>query len=112
MHVPSLVVCPSCSADCVVPVDWKEHDEQTWWIRLRCGACGESREVVVPDATATRYDAELDRGMHEIRATLHRLDLEQMAAQADLFAKALELDLFDAADFATTSGETGAPRRG
>ena len=109
--VPRLVVCPSCSADCVVPVDWNEHDEQNWWIRLRCGACGESREVVVPDATAKRYDVELGRGMDEIRAARHRLELEQMAAQADVFAKALQLDLLDAADFAASSGDDRAPRR-
>jgi len=108
--VPSLVVCPSCSADCVVPVDWREHDKHNWWIRLRCGACGESRQVVVPDATAKRYDVELDRGMGEIRATLRRLELEQMAAQADVLAKALQLDLLDAADFAASSGDNRATR--
>ena len=107
---PSLVVCPSCSADRVVPVDWREHDKQNWWIRLRCGACGASREVVVPDATAKRYDVELDRGTREIRAALRRLELEQMAAQADVLAKALQLDLLDASDFASSSGDSRATR--
>ena len=95
-----LVICPSCSADRVVPLDWAEHDKRNWWIRLRCGECGGVREVVVPDATAKRFDADLDDGMHEIRAALHRSELERMASEADVFAKALELDLFDAADFA------------
>jgi phosphoserine phosphatase len=63
---------------------------------LRCGWCGTSREVVVADAAAQRYDADLDRGTREIAATLRRLEHERMAEEADAFATALRLDLLGA----------------
>jgi hypothetical protein len=94
-----LTVCRACSSDYVIPTDWAEHDGARWWIRLRCGECGEAREVVVPDAAAQRYDRELNRGMDEIATVLHRLDLERMAEAAERFASALEHDLVDADDF-------------
>ena len=100
VRAAKLVVCPTCSADCVVPTDWAEHDERHWWIRLRCGACGAVREVIEPDAVAQRYDAELNHGMDQIRFALHRLEVDQMATEAYVLARALELDLLDAADFA------------
>ena len=94
-----LTICPTCSSDFVIPTDWAEQDGANWWIRLRCGECGQSREVVVPDAAAQRYDHDLNRGMHKIATALHRLDLERMAEEAESFATALELDLVDAEDF-------------
>ena len=65
-----LTVCPACSSDFVIPTDWAEQDGATWWIRLRCGECGASREVVVPHAAAQRYDHDLNRGMEPIAAAL------------------------------------------
>jgi hypothetical protein len=91
-----LTVCRTCASDCVVPTDWKEQGESSWWIRLRRGACRASREVVVPDAAAQRYDS----GIGEIALTLQRLEREQMLAYAEPFATTLHLDLVDAGDFA------------
>ena len=95
----SLTVCPRCDADCVVPVEWAEREPEAWWMRLRCGACGHLREIVVPDATAQRYDLELDRGMGQIADALSRLERDRMALEADNLAVALRLDLVDADDF-------------
>ena len=97
---PSLTICQSCGADSVIPTEWTQQVDSSWWMHLRCGSCGAFREVVVPDAAAQRYDADLDRGTHEIAAALRRLEREQMAEQADALATALRLDLIDAADFA------------
>ena len=94
-----LAICQSCGSDSVIPTDWSEHDETAWWIRLRCGECGSGREVVVSDASATRYDERLQQGMDEIARALHRLEREQMIQDAETFATALELDLLDAEDF-------------
>ena len=94
-----LTVCRACASDFVIPTEWAEQGDSKWWIRLRCGECGESREVVVPDAAAQRYDHDLNRGMDRIAIALHRLDLERMAEEAGSFATALELDLLDAEDF-------------
>jgi len=56
----------------VTPVDWHEHDESLWWIRLRCGQCGLVREVEVTDVEAARFDQQLDRGVADIAAALAR----------------------------------------
>ena len=95
-----LTICRSCGSGYVIPTDWSEQGDAAWWIRLRCGECESVREVVVSDATAQRYDQRLDQGMDEIARALHRLEREQMARDAEMFATALELDLLDAGDFA------------
>jgi hypothetical protein len=94
-----LTVCRSCASDTVIPTDWAERG-RSWWMRVRCGACGASREFVVADAAAQRYDADLDRGMGEIGVTLQRLERERMATDVETFSTALRLDLLDANDFA------------
>ena len=99
----SLTRCATCGSDFVTPVDWAERDGATWWIRLRCGECGETREVVVEQDAADRLDRALDRGCDAIAATFDRMDRERMTAEVEAFATALGLDLLDAADF-------GAPR--
>jgi hypothetical protein len=95
-----LTRCTTCGSDFVVPVDWGERDAARWWLWLRCGECGAYREVVVPDADARRYEAALNRGVEEIGDTLRRIDLTRMADEAEAFSKALELDVYDAGDFA------------
>ena len=69
-------------------------------MRLRCGQCGEMREVVVSQEVADRYDRALDRTSDVIASTLARLDRERMTAEVEAFSTALRLDLFDAGDFA------------
>ena len=95
-----LTICRSCGADCVIPTEWMQQPDSNWWMYLRCGSCGASREVVVPDSAAQRHDADLDRGMHEIAAALERLERGQRAEQADALATALRLDLLAGTDFA------------
>ena len=94
-----LMRCAHCGSDFVSPVDWTEHDETTWWMRLRCGQCGETREVFVSQQTAERYDRALDRTSEPIASTLSRLEHARMAADVEAFATALRLDLLDAGDF-------------
>jgi hypothetical protein len=72
---------------------------------LRCGACGMSREETVPDAEADRYDRELDLAEARMLRTAERLSRERLAAEADSFATALELDLIGVEDFARPPGE-------
>ena len=94
-----LTICRGCGSGYVIPTDWSEQGDAAWWIRLRCGECESVREVVVSDAMAQRYDERLDQGMNEIARALQRLEREQMARVAEMFATALELDLLDAGDF-------------
>jgi hypothetical protein len=97
---PNLTLCGSCGTDSVIPTEWTEQGERDWWMRLRCGACGESRELVVSDAAAQRYDADLDRGTQQIARALWRVERDRLAEHTEAFATALRLDLLDADDFA------------
>lgn len=94
-----LIRCTCCGSDYVSPVDATEQGETDWWIRLRCGRCGETREVVVKQDVADRYDRALDRTSAAIAFNLRRLERERMAADVEAFVTALRLDLLDAADF-------------
>ena len=96
----TLADCAACGSDHVHPVEWSPHDGDHWWMRLRCGSCGASRETTVEDAEADLFDCELDRAQASIRRSAERLSREQLAAEADTFATALELDLISADDFA------------
>ena len=94
-----LVHCPSCRSDFMNPVRWHELDESTWWMRLRCGACGLVREVEASNEQADQLDADLDRGLAVIAAAVAELDRVEMAVVSDAFAQALERDLVTADDF-------------
>jgi hypothetical protein len=96
--------CSDCGADFVHPVEWSPNDGGTWWMLLRCGACGATREETVPDAEAERYARELDLAEHRMRRAADRLSTELLEHQADAFATALELDLIGAEDFARPPG--------
>jgi hypothetical protein len=100
----SLADCTACGADFVHPVEWSPNDGGTWWMLLRCGACGVSREETVPDAEADRYDRELDLAEDRMLRVAERLSRERLAAEADSFATALELDLIGVEDFARPPG--------
>jgi transcription elongation factor Elf1 len=100
----TLADCTACGADFVHPVEWSPRDEDNWWMLLRCGACGTSREVTVANAEAELYDRELDRAEDRMRRAADRLSRERLADQAESFATALELDLIGAEDFARPPG--------
>jgi len=105
-----LIVCATCGSDFVSPLEWAEHDETYWWMRLRCGECGAFREVVVSQEIAGRYDRALDRTSEAIVTTLAQLDRERMTAEVEALATALQHDLIDAADFVPRPGSHGAAR--
>jgi hypothetical protein len=101
----TLADCSACGADFVHPLEWRPNEGGTWWMLLRCGACGTSREETVPDAEAERYDRELDRAEYRMRRAAERLSKERLEKQAESFATALRLDLIGAEDFARRPGE-------
>jgi hypothetical protein len=96
--------CSECGADFVHPVEWSPNDGGSWWMLLRCGACGASREEIVSDEAAERYDRELDSAGYRMRLAAERLSKERLEEQADRFATALELDLIGAEDFGRAQG--------
>jgi hypothetical protein len=95
-----LVDCGACGARMVNPMDWHEHDRAHWWVRLRCGACGVSREVVVSDADVKQLERDLEPGLRRIAATVDRLDHERMLREVEAFTAALDRDLIGPDDFA------------
>jgi hypothetical protein len=94
-----LVNCASCGSTFVNPLDRRELGERTWWMRLRCGECGFVRNVEASNKEATRYDADLDRGIAEIASAVARLDRQRMIAESDAWTSALERDHIDPGDF-------------
>jgi hypothetical protein len=76
-----LTDCPLCQSDFVVPIDWEPVGEDGWWIFLRCGECGISRDVTVSDEVAQRYDGELQLSAAPIARAANRLESERVAAE-------------------------------
>jgi hypothetical protein len=72
--VRTLVRCPVCGAECVIPVDFAECGDDAWWFALRCGACGASREVTASDDEADRLGRDLDDGVRSIAAEIERIE--------------------------------------
>jgi hypothetical protein len=94
-----LVTCRACAAEAVVPVEWEDGGEE-WYVSLRCGACGDRRDVTLDDVRARDFDCALDRGLYRIGRTVRRLERERMLAEVESLAIALEQDLIAADDFA------------
>ena len=94
-----LDVCPECGEKFVYPVSWNESGPADWWLHLRCGACGATRDVVASDLTVDAFDRQLDGEMEMIEAAVERLERESFLAEAETFGTALRLDLLSADDF-------------
>jgi hypothetical protein len=99
-HDTRLETCPACKKDFVQPVSWEADGDEHWWMFLRCGECGISREVSVTNADAERYEAALHSRASIISRALRKLEIDRMAADVEAFVTALQRDLIDAADFA------------
>jgi hypothetical protein len=95
-----LLMCPECGSDRACPIEWAEAGADHWWLRIRCGECEAWVETTIENALAAVLDVELDRQEAQIAAALASLQAEQLSADADLLATALDLDLVTADDFA------------
>ena len=95
-----LEICPSCERDYVQPVSWEPAGEDRWWMFLRCAECDASRDVIVSNRDAERFETALHARATVLSRSLRELESEQMAAEAEVFVAALQRDLIDAGDFA------------
>lgn len=95
-----LHVCPDCGADYVNPAWTDPVDDHTWRVGLRCGGCAATRDVVITNAEAARFDRDLDRGVAVIACSLEALERERMTEWTEAFVGALRRGLVDAEDFA------------
>jgi hypothetical protein len=97
----SLVVCRACGVDAVVPVDWEDGGNGWCEITLRCGACGDRREVALDYDQAHGLDCDLERGMNRIAVVASELEWQRMLADIETLTIALERDLIGADDFSS-----------
>ena len=95
----TLVKCRICRAEAVVPIAWEDGGDN-WRIALRCGECGNRRDVTLDDAEAGEFDRALDRGIHEIARTVRVLERRRLLGEIETLSIALERDLIGADDFA------------
>ena len=95
-----LEICPVCKRDFVQPVSWEPAGEAAWWMFLRCGECGMSREIAVSNADADRFERALHARASIVAAQVRKLEEERLSAEIDAFAMALDQDLIDADFFA------------
>ena len=93
-------MCPECGSDKACPMEWAEAGEHHWWLRIRCPECDAWVQATIANSLAAALDVVLNRQQAQIAAALAELEAEAMAANADLLAAALELDLVNADDFA------------
>ena len=92
--------CPVCGRDFVQPLSWEPAGEAAWWMFLRSGECGISREVAVSNAEADRFERALHARASLLASQARKLEEERLSAQIDAFADALERDLIGADFFA------------
>jgi hypothetical protein len=93
-----LIVCPLCSCDFVVPVSGEELDGG-WELVLRCGACGEVRELIASDQQVDALCDEIDAGLGRLELSVERLHRERREDEIEIFAAALQRDLITVDDF-------------
>ena len=98
-----VLACPDCGSDRICPIEWAPAGDHHWWLLLRCGECQAWVQATVGNERAAELDVELDRQQAEIADALATLEQERMADDVEAFATALELDLFDADDFALSA---------
>jgi hypothetical protein len=85
-----LHICPNCSSELVQPVEWEPADGDDWSVLLRCPECEVFQAGVYGQAELDAYDLELDRGEALLRVAYMQVSTENMAAEIDSFANALE----------------------
>ena len=92
--------CPVCGRDFVQPVSWEPAGETHWWMFLRCGECGMSRELAVSNAEADRFERALHARASVVAGQVRKLEEERLSEEIAAFALALDQNLIDADFFA------------
>jgi hypothetical protein len=81
-----LEVCLVCGEDFVAMARCTRSGDGTWWLLLRCGACGTWHETIAGDEAVAALQRAITRGIHTV-------------AEVDAFSRALHLDLIGPDDF-------------
>jgi hypothetical protein len=83
--------CLVCGQDFVSMARCTRAGSGTWWLLLRCGACGTWHETFARDEPVAALQRATARGVHALRS------------QVDAFCEALELDLIGPDEFRSPS---------
>ena len=94
-----LEFCLVCGRDFVSMVRCTKAGSDSWWLLLRCGACGTWHETFARDDAVAALHHSIARGLQTVAEGARYLDLERMGSEVEAFTQALELDLIDADDF-------------
>lgn len=94
-----LEVCLVCRQEFVSMARCTRAGNGTWWLLLRCGACGTWHETYARDEAVAALQKAITRGVCTVAEQVRCLDLERMGSQVEAFSQALELDLIGPDDF-------------
>lgn len=94
-----LEFCLDCGQDFVSMARCTRVGSGTWWLLLRCGACGTWHETVARDEAVAALQKAITRGVHAVSERVECMDTERMVRQVEAFSQALELDLIGPDDF-------------
>jgi hypothetical protein len=96
----ALDCCPYCGCGFVQPKSWRELGDGRLRLKLQCPECRVCMVGSFDAELVERYDRSLVAGRRTLVDHYERLLRENIADEADLLARALELDLIGADDFA------------
>jgi hypothetical protein len=70
-----LDVCLVCGQEFVSMVQCTRAGDGTWWLLLRCGACGTWHETFADDEAVAALWRAIKQGLHAVADDLDSLDL-------------------------------------
>jgi hypothetical protein len=93
-------VCSACASDLLQLEAWRERGAGGLTLRLRCPECDERTIRDLDAGEAAQVDDALSQARLDMVALYEAVVRNNVALEADLLAKALELDLIGPDDFA------------
>ncbi len=95
----NLEECPDCDSSLVYPVSWRETEDESWDIELRCPNCEWYERAVYRHCDVERFDEVLNRGTDRLIDDLEHLSRANMEADIERFVDALNTDAITPFDF-------------
>ena len=96
---PCMDVCPKCMDNKVYPVSWKDLDDDTWDITLRCGNCCWEERGMYDHETVEEFDQVLNQYTDMLIDDLERTARDNFMDDIARFIFALQEDAVLPEDF-------------
>ena len=94
-----LHICPACSSELVLPVDWSPVSDRSWHVDLRCPECEWTGGGTYGQKVVDRFDEALDDGTEAVLNDLQRLTRANMEEDVEAFIAAIYADRILPEDF-------------